>query len=149
MTHTERKHFEVLDGLRGMAALAVVIFHFAEIIAPDSSHNFIGHGFLAVDFFFCLSGFVIAYAYDDRIASLGLALYMTHYWVMWMFGDYMNRHRPAGTQLLGIVLGIPASQLILAWLVMVLYDIPVRRALSRQFLLYWRNRVKTPTHEQP
>jgi len=73
MAHIERKHFEVLDGLRGIAALAVVIFHFMELIAPDSSRNFIGHGFLAVDFFFCLSGFVIAYAYDDRIGSLGLA----------------------------------------------------------------------------
>jgi peptidoglycan/LPS O-acetylase OafA/YrhL len=72
MTHIEKKHFEVLDGLRGVAAIAVVIFHFMEFIAPDYAHSFIGHGFLAVDFFFCLSGFVIAYAYDDRIGSLGL-----------------------------------------------------------------------------
>lgn len=72
MAHTEKKHFEVLDGLRGIAALAVVVFHYMEWIAPDSNHNFIGHGFLAVDFFFCLSGFVIAYAYDDRIKTLGL-----------------------------------------------------------------------------
>ena len=35
--------------------------------------NFIGHGFLAVDFFFCLSGFVIAYAYDDRLEKMGVA----------------------------------------------------------------------------
>lgn len=73
MSHIERKHFEVLDGLRGMAALAVVIFHFMEVIVPDYPQNFIAHGFLAVDFFFCLSGFVIAYAYDGRIAHLGLA----------------------------------------------------------------------------
>src|SRR5690606_36728326 len=67
-----KKHFEVLDGLRGIAALAIVIFHFMEWIYPDPSHNFIGHGFLAVDFFFCLSGFVIGYAYDDRIKAMGL-----------------------------------------------------------------------------
>ena len=73
MSHIERKHFEVLDGLRGVAALAVVVFHFMEYIAPDYSHSFIGHGFLAVDFFFCLSGFVIAYAYDGRLERLGLA----------------------------------------------------------------------------
>jgi peptidoglycan/LPS O-acetylase OafA/YrhL len=36
-----------------------------------SRKNFIGHGFLAVDFFFCLSGFVIGYAYDDRIRKMG------------------------------------------------------------------------------
>lgn len=67
-----KQHFEILDGLRGVAAFAVVIFHFMEWIYTDPTKNFIGHGFLAVDFFFCLSGFVIGYAYDDRIAKMGL-----------------------------------------------------------------------------
>jgi hypothetical protein len=66
-----RQHFDVLDGLRGIAALGVVVFHFMEWVFTDSSKNFIGHGFLAVDFFFCLSGFVIGYAYDDRIRKMG------------------------------------------------------------------------------
>lgn len=66
-----KRHFEVLDGLRGVAALAVVIFHFMEWVFADYSQNFIGHGFLAVDFFFCLSGFVIGYAYDNRTEKLG------------------------------------------------------------------------------
>jgi peptidoglycan/LPS O-acetylase OafA/YrhL len=43
-----------------------------EIVYTDYSKNFAGHGFLAVDFFFCLSGFVIAYAYDGRMASMKL-----------------------------------------------------------------------------
>ena len=67
-----KQHFEILDGLRGIAALSVVVFHFMEIAYPDYSKNFIGHGFLAVDFFFCLSGFVIGYAYDDRIGKMGV-----------------------------------------------------------------------------
>jgi peptidoglycan/LPS O-acetylase OafA/YrhL len=67
-----KQHFEILDGLRGIAAFAVVLFHFMEWIYTDPTKNFIGHGFLAVDFFFCLSGFVIGYAYDDRIAKMGL-----------------------------------------------------------------------------
>lgn len=67
-----KQHFEILDGLRGIAALAVVTFHFMEWVYADASQNFIGHGFLAVDFFFCLSGFVIGYAYDDRVAKIGL-----------------------------------------------------------------------------
>lgn len=66
-----KPHFELLDGLRGIAALAVVIFHFMEWVFPDITKNFIGHGFLAVDFFFCLSGFVIGYAYDNRIQQTG------------------------------------------------------------------------------
>lgn len=61
-----KQHFEILDGLRGIAALAIVLFHFMEMVYVPSK-NFIAHGFLAVDFFFCLSGFVIAYAYDDRV----------------------------------------------------------------------------------
>ena len=67
-----KPHYEILDGLRGIAALSVVTFHFMEWAYADYSQNFIRHGFLAVDFFFCLSGFVIGYAYDDRIAKMGV-----------------------------------------------------------------------------
>ncbi|WPU94250.1 acyltransferase [Mucilaginibacter sabulilitoris] len=67
-----KQHFDILDGLRGVAALAVVTFHFMEMAISDYSQNFIAHGFLAVDFFFCLSGFVIGYAYDDRIGKMGV-----------------------------------------------------------------------------
>ena len=62
-----KQHFEILDGLRGIAAIAIVIFHFMEWVYTDYSKNFIGHGFFFFFFFFCLSGFFIAYAYDDRI----------------------------------------------------------------------------------
>ncbi|RZL19905.1 MAG: acyltransferase [Pedobacter sp.] len=72
-----KQHFEILDGLRGIAALAVVVFHFMEWVFVDPSKNFIGHGFLAVDFFFCLSGFVIGYAYDDRMAKMGVLKFLT------------------------------------------------------------------------
>lgn len=67
-----KQHFEILDGLRGIAALTIVVFHFMEMVY-EPGKNFLGHGFLAVDFFFCLSGFVIAYAYDDRIEKIGLS----------------------------------------------------------------------------
>ncbi|MFD2968989.1 acyltransferase family protein [Sphingobacterium bambusae] len=68
----QKQHFLVLDGLRGIAAMVIVLFHFMEWLITDFKENFVGHGFLAVDFFFCLSGFVIAYAYDDRIKHIGL-----------------------------------------------------------------------------
>ena len=69
-----KQHFEILDGLRGLAAVVVVIFHFMEIAITDYNKNFISHGYLAVDFFFCLSGFVITYAYDNRITGMGYCL---------------------------------------------------------------------------
>ncbi len=71
-----KPHFEVLDGLRGVAALCVVTFHFSEMAVWDYSKLWIGHGFLAVDFFFCLSGFVLGYAYDDRVATMGLGRFL-------------------------------------------------------------------------
>lgn len=71
-----KPHFEILNGLRGVAAIVVVIFHFMEIVIADFSENFIAHGYLAVDFFFCLSGFVVSYAYDNRIEGMGLKTFI-------------------------------------------------------------------------
>ncbi|MBT33788.1 MAG: acyltransferase [Thalassobius sp.] len=61
-----KPHFPILDGLRGIAALIVVVFHLCEAHATSHFDQLINHGYLAVDFFFVLSGFVIGYAYDDR-----------------------------------------------------------------------------------
>ena len=61
-----KKHFPILDGLRGTAAILVVIFHLFETYFPVFADHPIHHGYLAVDFFYLLSGFVVGYAYDDR-----------------------------------------------------------------------------------
>lgn len=61
-----KPHYNILDGLRGVAALTVVCFHVFEAYATSHLDQKINHGYLAVDFFFILSGFVIGYAYDDR-----------------------------------------------------------------------------------
>lgn len=69
-----KPHYALLDGLRGVAALMVVWYHVFEGFAFAGAINGVGdgsiivfnHGYLAVDFFFMLSGFVISYAYDDR-----------------------------------------------------------------------------------
>ena len=61
-----KPHYNILDGLRGVAALTVVCFHLFEAYATSHLDQKINHGYLAVDFFFILSGFVVGYAYDDR-----------------------------------------------------------------------------------
>ena len=61
-----KPRYEILDGLRGVAALIVVAFHLFETYSKGPVFQILNHGYLAVDFFFVLSGFVIGYAYDDR-----------------------------------------------------------------------------------
>lgn len=71
LTHDLNKpHYNVLDGLRGVAAITVVCFHIFEAFATSHLDQRINHGYLAVDFFFILSGFVIGYAYDDRWSKM-------------------------------------------------------------------------------
>ncbi|PTY02085.1 acyltransferase [Opitutaceae bacterium EW11] len=73
-TLASKPHYEILDGLRGVAAIAVVLFHFFEAHSGgDVFKQKLNHGYLAVDFFFMLSGFVIGYAYDDRWKQMSLA----------------------------------------------------------------------------
>ena len=62
-----KQRYEILDGLRGVAAILVIIFHFFELYSfGNPAKQIVNHGYLAVDFFYVLSGFVIGYAYDDR-----------------------------------------------------------------------------------
>lgn len=67
-----KPHYPLLDGLRGVAALMVVWFHIFEAFATSHLDQRINHGYLAVDFFFILSGFVIGYAYDDRWGRMSI-----------------------------------------------------------------------------
>ncbi|HMJ05129.1 MAG TPA: acyltransferase [Chthoniobacterales bacterium] len=57
-----RQHYLTLDALRGVAAFAVMIYH-------QQQTRVMGHGYLAVDFFFILSGFVIAKAYERKLLT--------------------------------------------------------------------------------
>lgn len=64
-----KHHFETLDGLRGVAALLVVAYHRKGWIALSA----LPYGYLAVDFFFLLSGFVIACAYEKELKAARLS----------------------------------------------------------------------------
>lgn len=68
-----RVHFTSLDGLRGVAAIAVALGHLRTTLhgalqLPNTA--------LAVDFFFMLSGFVIAHAYGEKIQRQGVGVYL-------------------------------------------------------------------------
>lgn len=66
----ERTRYDILDGLRGVAALMVLLYHVFNdaksfFVWPTPVNEFY-HSFLGVDFFFILSGFVMGYAYDRQ-----------------------------------------------------------------------------------
>ncbi|MER9303352.1 acyltransferase [Mesorhizobium sp. M0293] len=69
-THTGTiagERFLVLDSWRGICALLVTLFHFPTGSTVSQS-AFIGSSYLFVDFFFVLSGFVIASSYGNRLS---------------------------------------------------------------------------------
>ncbi len=62
--------YDILDGLRGVAALMILLYHVFNdaksfYVWPTPVNEFF-HSFLGVDFFFILSGFVMGYAYDRQ-----------------------------------------------------------------------------------
>lgn len=69
------KRLDHLVSMRGLAAWLVVLFHSLAILRsalpglPTAVVNVIGHGYLAVDFFFVLSGFIIFINYHDKFFS--------------------------------------------------------------------------------
>ncbi len=89
------KRFFSLDALRGIAALAVVFWHwqhffyhgtvrgeFAKLRQPFYQVFFLFYdkGWMAVDLFFCLSGFIFFWLYSERIASRGMKL--SDFWLL-------------------------------------------------------------------
>lgn len=74
-----KPHYDILDGLRGIAAIMVLCYHICEAIAfapinTTTAEQGLYHGFMAVDFFFILSGFVMGYAYDERLQKGTMSL---------------------------------------------------------------------------
>ena len=69
---SSKPRYEILDGLRGVADVMVLVYHICEPHWGQTTQP-VAHGYLTVDFFFVLSGFVIGYAYDDRWSN-GLSL---------------------------------------------------------------------------
>jgi peptidoglycan/LPS O-acetylase OafA/YrhL len=66
MLQLSRRKFEDLDALRGIAAIAVMLYHFTPFL---SSSTVFPTAYLAVDLFFLLSGFVLCHAYDQRLQA--------------------------------------------------------------------------------
>ena len=90
-----KPHYPLLDAMRGVAALVVIWYHIFEGFATSAMDQGVNHGYLAVDFFFILSGFVLGYAYVDRWSKMSL-------------GQFFNRRliRLHPLVVLGVVFGV-------------------------------------------
>jgi len=71
---TTKNRFLALDGLRGVAALAVLLFHITWA-NHFTNTSFVQNSYLAVDLFFILSGFVIYASYSNKIADFRAAIH--------------------------------------------------------------------------
>ena len=78
-----RAEIKALTSLRGLAAMAVVLQHFcatAQLNASGWIPSIVPHGYMAVDFFFILSGFIMCYTYLAGFETLGLRAYGPFLW---------------------------------------------------------------------
>lgn len=90
------RRFQVLDGVRGIAAFVVLLFHY--LIDPEK-YPFVANSYIAVDLFFILSGFVIYHSYAGKM------------WAGMKAGVFINQRfaRLAPTVAVGVLLGAFAT----------------------------------------
>jgi peptidoglycan/LPS O-acetylase OafA/YrhL len=91
----ERRQYQTLDGLRGVAALSVVVLHTPHFFAQWH----LPYSFLSVDLFFVLSGFVLAAAYETRLCSDMTPAHFIRIRLIRLYPLY----------LLGTLLGVPVA----------------------------------------
>jgi peptidoglycan/LPS O-acetylase OafA/YrhL len=100
VTAAAPRRYDVLDGMRGVAAVSVMIYHFS----ISGSYSVLPHASLAVDLFFMLSGFVICHSYGDRLKSgMSVSAY---------FGRRVIRLYPMF--ILGTLIGAPVLYLLIS-----------------------------------
>jgi len=111
----EKRTFHTLDGLRGVAAILVAALHYGDLVKPLH----VGSGYLAVDIFFVMSGFVLALAYEARLRSTMsagrfLVLRLVRLYPLYILGTLIGIVIPLAGVALGLSRGWEARDLILA-----------------------------------
>lgn len=109
-----RRNYATLDAIRGVAAIAVVLFHAVILIGPIAPH-----GYLAVDLFFVLSGFVIAHAYDDRmLAGFGvwrfIRIRLIRFYPLYLMGLGFGVIKEVAYLLGGVKIALPPEMIVAA-----------------------------------
>ena len=107
----EKPRYDILDGLRGVAALMILFYHVFNdaksfFVWPEPVNEFF-HSFLAVDFFFILSGFVMGYAYDEKWKASPLTPHQEAKGTMTL-GSFIKRRliRLHPMVVMGVIIGV-------------------------------------------
>jgi peptidoglycan/LPS O-acetylase OafA/YrhL len=129
----------IIKNRLGFAFLAVLLI--LAFLSPYSRFNFLLEPGIVLVYFPLLVALGAGAAPGPRLKRLctlsgkiSYPLYMTHYWALWIFADYYNKHKPEPRQLFFIVFASVVFLLLLAWLAMVAFDNPIRKRLSRKLL---------------
>jgi peptidoglycan/LPS O-acetylase OafA/YrhL len=103
--HRPERTYETLNGLRGVAALVVVMYHYGGPFAIAIS----SHAILAVDLFFAISGVIMAHVYEQRLrAGLSVGRFMLNRLIR-LYPLYMAGTLVLALMSLGPLLGHAAS----------------------------------------
>lgn len=94
---SEARRFLTLDATRGIAAICVMLYHFT--VSGLASTTLFPNAVVAVDYFFCLSGFILSFTYEQRLRDgMTASTFMTRRLVR-LYPMY----------LLGLLLGLAAE----------------------------------------
>ncbi|HEX8609401.1 MAG TPA: acyltransferase, partial [Pedobacter sp.] len=121
----------------GFVGLSILLF--LAFIMPFSKWNWLSEPFVVLLYFPLLialgAGASLTSAFKKICifsGKISYPLYMTHYAVLWMFGNYYTSQKPDTLHLTLIIIAGLVLLVGAAYLVMVIYDIPVRRYLSEK-----------------
>ena len=125
----------IIKSKMGFVGLSILLF--LAFVVPFSSWNWLSEPLIVLIYFPLLialgAGATLTPAFKKLCifsGKISYPLYMTHYAVLWMFGNYYTTNKPGNMQLTLIIIASLILLVGFAYLVMVVYDIPVRKYLS-------------------
>jgi len=119
--------------------IGVAILLFLAFIMPFSKWNWLSEPLVVLFYFPLLIALGAGAALKPGLkkvciflGNISYPLYMTHYAVLWMFGNYYGSHKPGTMQLALIITAALILLVATAYLIMIVYDIPVRKYLNNK-----------------
>ena len=129
-----RSNFIIKNKL-GFIGLSLLLF--LAFIIPSTKWNWLTEPFVVLIYFPLLIALGAGATLSPGLnkfcifsGKISYPLYMTHYAALWMFGNYCLSHKPGTMQLTFIIISGVILLVGFSYLVMIFYDIPVRKYLS-------------------